>query len=156
MLAAIEEMNTASASSLAFRSGISSRIVANCPRQLTANMRSMNASSSASRSAWGDGFREARRVHENVYAAEVLFQFAAQRLERGRIGNVGFEGGVSAAFQFGLERRRFGGVAATSSVRDGDGRACRCEGRRRCRADAAIPAHDKDNPIHNATHGAPI
>ena len=51
--AAMEEMNTISPSPLALSIGANARTVANWPRQLTANIASIRASSSASKSLCG-------------------------------------------------------------------------------------------------------
>ncbi len=63
----------------AFSRGAKVRMVANWPRQFTANIRSISSSSSASRSAWGTRLGEAGGIHQHVQLAAAPLDLAAQR-----------------------------------------------------------------------------
>ena len=93
----MEEMNTTRPSPVAFSMGAKARTVANWPRQLTANIWSIRASSSASRSAWGDGLGEAGGVDQDVQPAPAGGDRVAQGVDRGSVGDIRRQGGVATA-----------------------------------------------------------
>ena len=107
MLPAIEEIDTTRPSPEAFSIGAKVRMVANWPRQLTANMRSISSSSSASRSACGTGLVKPAALTRTCRVA-VRVRTAWRSAEQGwRVGDVGRQRRVAGTGQ-GITHRRGG------------------------------------------------
>ena len=99
MLPAIDDIDTISPSPDALSSEAKVRMVANWPRQLTANIRSIRSSSSAIEIAMRHGLGKAGGVDEHVESTVAALDLDAQRRQRRGLRDIRNERDVPLARQ---------------------------------------------------------